>query len=91
MVNFYWIFFTEFYLKVDMKIFLENMPQIAGNHIYAAAVLFQNFVCVGGGGGGSCPMPPDPPSLGAYSVPKRMLHVLAGVPTTYFIAIRQLL
>ena len=64
------------------------MPQIAGNHIYAAAVLFQKFVV---GGGGACPMPPDPPSLGAHSVPKRMLRVLAGVPTTYFIAIRQLL
>ena len=71
-----------------MKIFLENMPQIAENHIYAAAVLFQNFVR---GGGGPCPMPPNPPSLGAHSVPKRMLRVLAGVPTTYFIAIGQLL
>ena len=88
MVNFYWIFFTEFYSKVDMKIFLENMPQIAGNHIYAAAVLFQNFV---GGWRGACPIPPDPSSLGAHSVPKRMLRMLAGVPTTYFIAIRQLL
>ena len=57
MVNFYWIFFTEFYPKVDMKIFLENMPQIAGNHIYVAAVLFQNFV---GGGGGGMPHAPGP-------------------------------
>ena len=70
-----------------MKILLENMPQIAGIHIYAAAVLFQNFV----GGGGACPMPPEPPSLGTHSVPKRMLRVLAGVPTTYLVAIRQLL
>ena len=72
-----------------MKILLENMPQIAGNHIYAAAVLFQNLV--GGGGAGGMRHAPDPPSLGAHSVPKRMLGVLAGVPTTYFIAIRQLL
>ena len=71
-----------------MEIFHENMPQIAGNHIYAAAVLFQNFV---GGGGVACLMLPDPPSLGAHSVPKRMLRVLAGVLTTYFIAIRKLL
>ena len=70
-----------------MEIFHENMPQIAGNHIYAAAVLFQNFV----GEGGTCPMPLDPPSLEAHSVPKRMLRLLAGVPTTNFIAIRQLL
>ena len=61
---------------------IENMPQIAGNRIYAT-VLFQNFP------GGDAPDPP--PSLGVQSAPKRTLHALPGVPTTYFIAIRQLL